>query len=410
MMKRIAITGLGTINPISNNILDFTKALDQEISGIDLIQSFDTSEIPVKIAGEIKDFDPKQYMDRRKAKKFDRFLQLGLAATKQAFEDSKLNDFEDWKKSGAVTVSSGIGGVHTQMSEFYELYQNGPRYVSPFLIPMIITNMMAGVIAMEYGLNGPNFAPVSACASSLHSLITGAMLIETEKCEVAITGGVDAAVTLPGIIGFANMMALSRKNDSPQKASRPFDKKRDGFVMSEGSGIIILEDEEHAKKRNAHIYGYLTGYGMSADAHDYSASDPEGLGPALAIRRALDCANLAPDSIELINTHGTGTPVGDNSEGKAIMNVFSKHRPLIQSTKTLIGHTIAGSGAIETIAAILQAKEGFIHGMPNLSEPDDDLKDLNFVYQKQLQSINIFMKNSFGFGGQNASIIVEVKQ
>ncbi|HPF16071.1 MAG TPA: beta-ketoacyl-ACP synthase II [Thermotogota bacterium] len=407
-MKRIAITGLGTVNPVANNIMDFTKALKQERSGIDLIRSFDASEIPVKIAGEIQDFDPKQYMDRRKAKKFDRFLQLGLAATKQAYEDAKLNESDDWKESGAVTVSSGIGGVHTEMREFYELYQNGPRYVSPFMIPMIITNMMAGVIAMEYGLNGPNFAPVSACASSLHSLITGAMLIETGKCEVAITGGVDAAVTLPGIIGFANMMALSRRNDFPQKASRPFDKQRDGFVMSEGSGVIVLESEEHAKKRNARIYGYLKGYGMSADAHDYSASDPEGKGPSLAIRRALDCAQLSPESIELINTHGTGTPVGDVSEGKAVQNVFINHRPLIQSTKTLIGHTIAGSGAIETIAGILQAREGFIHGMPNLNEPDDDLKDLNFVYQKQQYPIHLFMKNSFGFGGQNASIIVEV--
>ncbi len=407
-MKRIAITGLGTINPIAKNTKEFVMALKEEKSGIGEIKSFDTSQIPVKIAGEIHDFNPKLYMDRRKAKKFDRFLQLGLAATKEAFEDSGLDHIDDWKESGAVTVSSGIGGVHTEMREFYELYKNGPRYVSPFLIPMIITNMMAGVIAMEYGLNGPNFAPVSACASSLHSLITGAMLIETQKCDVAITGGVDAAVTLPGIIGFSNMMALSRRNDAPEKASRPFDKERDGFVMSEGSGVIILESEEHAKKRNAPIYGYLLGYGMSADAHDYSASDPEGKGPSLAIKRALETANISPDLIELINTHGTGTPVGDNSEGKAIQKVFSDHKPMIQSTKTLIGHTIAGSGAIETIAGILQAREAFIHGMPNLENPDDNLKELNFVYKKQHKKIKKFMKNSFGFGGQNASIIVEV--
>ncbi|MEA1884967.1 MAG: beta-ketoacyl-[acyl-carrier-protein] synthase family protein [Thermotogota bacterium] len=407
-MKKIAITGLGTINPVAKNTSDFLSALKKEKSGISEIKSFDTSQIPVKIAGEIHDFNPKLYMDRRKAKKFDRFLQLGLAATKEAFEDAGLNAVDDWKESGAVTVSSGIGGVHTEMREFYELYKNGPRYVSPFLIPMIITNMMAGVIAMEYGLNGPNFAPVSACASSLHSLITGAMLIETQKCDVAITGGVDAAVTLPGIIGFSNMMALSKRNDEPEKASRPFDKDRDGFVMSEGSGVIILESEEHALKRNAPIYGYLLGYGMSADAHDYSASDPNGKGPAFAIKRALDSGKISADQIDLINTHGTGTPVGDNSEGKAIQSVFINHKTLIQSTKTLIGHTIAGSGAIETIAGILQAKEGFVHGMPNLKEPDDILKDLNFVYQKKEQKIKRFMKNSFGFGGQNASIIVEV--
>jgi len=407
-MKRIAITGLGTINPVAKNTKDFAMALKEEKSGISEIKSFDTSQIPVKIAGEIHDFNPKLYMDRRKAKKFDRFLQLGLAATKEAFEDAGLANVEDWKESGAVTVSSGIGGVHTEMREFYELYENGPRYVSPFLIPMIITNMMAGVIAMEYGLNGPNFAPVSACASSLHSLIIGAMLIENNKCDVAITGGVDAAVTLPGIIGFSNMMALSRRNDEPKKASRPFDTERDGFVMSEGSGVIILESEEHAKKRNAPIYGYLLGYGMSADAHDYSASDPEGKGPSLAIKRALETANISQECIELINTHGTGTPVGDNSEGKAIQNVFSDHKPLIQSTKTLIGHTIAGSGAIETIGGILQAREAFIHGMPNLENPDDNLKDLNFVFEKQFKKIKTFMKNSFGFGGQNASIIVEV--
>ncbi|MDN5359378.1 MAG: 3-oxoacyl-[acyl-carrier-protein] synthase [Thermotogaceae bacterium] len=407
-MKKIVITGLGTINPVAKNTNEFSTALREEKSGIDVIKSFDSSTIPVKIAGEVKDFSPKLYMDRRKAKKFDRFLQLGLAATKEAFEDAGLNAVDDWKESGAVTVSSGIGGVHTEMREFYELYKNGPRYVSPFLIPMIITNMMAGVIAMEYGLNGPNFAPVSACASSLHSLIIGAMLIETQKCDVAITGGVDAAVTLPGIIGFSNMMALSKRNDTPEKASRPFDKERDGFVMSEGSGVIILESEEHALKRNAPIYGYLLGYGMSADAHDYSASDPNGKGPALAIKRALDSGKISVDQIDLINTHGTGTPIGDNSEGKAIQSVFVNHKPLIQSTKSLIGHTIAGSGSIETIAGILQAKEGFVHGMPNLKEPDDNLKDLNFVYQKKEQKIKTFMKNSFGFGGQNASIIVEV--
>ena len=407
-MKKIAITGLGTINPVAKNKSDFLTALKKETSGISEIKSFDTSQIPVKIAGEIHDFNPKLYMDRRKAKKFDRFLQLGLAATKEAFEDAGLNTVDDWKETGAVTVSSGIGGVHTEMREFYELYKNGPRYVSPFLIPMIITNMMAGVIAMEYNLNGPNFAPVSACASSLHSLIAGAMLIQTQKCDVAITGGVDAAVTLPGIVGFSNMMALSKRNDEPEKASRPFDKERDGFVMSEGSGVIILESEEHALKRNAPIYGYVLGYGMSADAHDYSASDPNGKGPAFAIKRALDSGKISANQIDLINTHGTGTPVGDNSEGKAIQSVFSNHKPLIQSTKTLRGHTIAGSGAIETIAGILQAKEGFVHGMPNLKEPDDNLKDLNFVYQKKEQKIKTFMKNSFGFGGQNASIIVEV--
>jgi len=407
-MKKIAITGLGTINPVAHNTKDFITALKGDISGIDTIQSFDTETIPVKIAGEEKGFNPKLYMDRRKAKKFDRFLQLGLAATKEAYEDAGLAAVDDWKETGAVTVSSGIGGVHTEMKEFYELYKNGPRYVSPFLIPMIITNMMAGVIAMEYGLNGPNFAPVSACASSLHSLITGAMLIETGKCDVAITGGVDAAVSLPGIIGFSNMMALSRRNDAPEKASRPFDKERDGFVMSEGSGVIILESEEHALKRNASIYGYLLGYGMSADAHDYSASDPNGKGPALAVKRALDSAKISGEKIDLINTHGTGTPVGDHSEGKAIQSVFLNHKPLIQSTKTLIGHTIAGSGAIETIAGILQAKEDFVHGMPNLQEPDDDLKGLNFVYEKQEKKIQTFMKNSFGFGGQNASIIIEV--
>ncbi|MFW6262621.1 MAG: beta-ketoacyl-[acyl-carrier-protein] synthase family protein [Thermotogota bacterium] len=407
-MKKVAITGLGTINPIAKNTVEFTRALKEEKSGINKIISFDASQIPVKIAGEVKDFNPKLFMDRRKAKKFDRFLQLGLAATKEAFEDARLKDVDDWKEMGAVTVSSGIGGVHTEMREFYELYQNGPRYVSPFLIPMIITNMMAGIIAMEYGLNGPNFAPVSACASSLHSLICGAMLIESQQCEVAITGGVDAAVTLPGIIGFSNMMALSRRNEAPDQASRPFDKERDGFVMSEGSGVIILESEEHAKRRNAPIYGYILGYGMSADAHDYSASDPEGKGPALAIKRALESATISPEKVELINTHGTGTPVGDNSEGKAIQSVFATHKPVIQSTKTLIGHTIAGSGSIETIAGILQAKEGFIHGMPNLNEPDDNLKELNFAYQKQQKKFKTFIKNSFGFGGQNASIVVEV--
>jgi 3-oxoacyl-[acyl-carrier-protein] synthase II len=407
-MRKVVITGMGTINPIAKSKTEFLESLKNDKIGISTIDSFDTADLLVKFAGQVKDFNPKLYMDRRKARKFDRFLQLGLAATKEAFEDSGLLEAEGWCERTAVTVSSGIGGANTELKEFYELFENGPRYVSPFLIPMIITNMIAGVISMEYGLNGPSFATVSACASSLHSMAIGAMLIESGKADVVVTGGVEAAVNRIGIVGFSNMMALSKRNDDPERSSRPFDKDRDGFVLSEGSGVLIFESEEFAMSRNADIYGYVKGYGMSSDAHDYSASDPDGKGPALAMKRALADAKMSPSDIELVSAHATGTPVGDISEGGAIKGVFGDLLPMIQATKSLIGHTIAGSGAIETIGAILQSKNNFVHGMPNLKTIDEKIGDLNYTYNNRERGFKTFMKNSFGFGGQNASIIIEV--
>jgi len=409
-MKRIAITGMGTLNPIGNSVKEYLEALKRDQIGIDRIQSFDTEGYPVKIAGEIKGFNPKDYMERRKARKFDRFLQLGLAATKEALEDSGLLDDQEWKKTAACTLSSGIGGAHTEYKEFNTFFHDGPRYVSPFLIPMIITNMLAGVVSMEYKLQGPNFAAVSACAGSIHSIITGALLINSGKCDVAIVGGVESAVSQPSIAGFANMMALSKKNDDPESASNPFDKTRDGFVLSEGSGVLILESEAHAKKREANIYAYLAGGGMSADAHDFSASDPEGEGPGLAMTRAIEDAGIETKAIDLISAHATGTPVGDVSEGRAIRRVFGEKKPdvLVQGTKTLIGHTISGSGAIELIGTILQSRNGFVHGMPNLNEPEDDIKMLNFTRKNEPTEFSTIMKNSFGFGGQNATVIVKV--
>ena len=411
-MKRIAITGMGTLNPIGNSVKDYLKALKNDVIGIERIKSFDAEGIPVKIAGEIKDFNPKDYMERRKARKFDRFLQIGLAATKEALEDSDLLNTQDWKKTAACTLSSGIGGAHTEYKEFNAFFNDGPRYVSPFLIPMIITNMMAGVVSMEYKLQGPNYAAVSACAGAIHSIITGALLINSGKCDVAIVGGVESAVSPPSIAGFANMMALSKKNDDPKAASNPFDKTRDGFVLSEGSGVLILESEEHAKKREAKIYAYLLGGGMSADAHDFSASDPEGEGPGLAMSRAVEDAGIDIKTIDLINGHATGTPVGDRSEGKAILRLFGEENPgvMVQGTKTLLGHTISGSGAIELIGAILQSRNKFVHGMPNLNEPEDDIRMLNFTRENKPSDFTTIMKNSFGFGGQNASVIVKVVQ
>ena len=407
-MKKVVVTGMGTINPVAKSKEEFLTALQADKSGISRIETFDTTELTVKIAGQVKDFNPKLYMDRRKSRKFDRFLQLGLAASKEAFEDSGLLDCKGWEKNTAVTLSSGIGGVDTEIKEFFEMYENGPRYVSPFLIPMIITNMMAGVVSMEYKLNGPNFATVSACASALHSMSVGAMLIETGKADVAVVGGVEAAVNVAGIVGFTNMMALSKRNGEPERASRPFDKDRDGFVLSEGSGVLIFESEEHAKKRGAKIYATVKGYGMSSDAHDFSASDPEGIGPALAMTRALDAAVMLPGDIELISAHATGTPLGDISEAKAIQKVFKGSQPMVQATKSLIGHAIAGSGAIETIGAILQAENGFVHGMPNLNTVDEEIGEMNYTFKNKAERFRTILKNSFGFGGQNASIIFEV--
>ncbi|MDK2906711.1 MAG: 3-oxoacyl-[acyl-carrier-protein] synthase [Petrotoga sp.] len=406
-MHKVVITGMGTINPIAKNTQEFLEGLKEMRSGIDKITQFDPSNHKVKIAAEIKDFDPQEYMDRKTAKRYDRFLQLAVAASDEAIEDAGLSQDQDWRENAAVIIGSGIGGFKTLYHEFGVMNEKGPKYVSPFLIPMMIADMASGVVSIRHKLKGPNFTTVSACASAVHSIISSVMLIRSGEVDVAITGGSEAVIDPMPIAAFANMMALSQRNDEPQKASRPFDKDRDGFVMGEGAGILVLESEEHAKARGAKIYGYIAGYGMTGDAYHISQSDPEGEGAARAIKNALKMAELDPSKVDLINCHATSTPVGDNSEVKAIKKIFGEFadKPYLQSTKTLIGHTLGAAGAIELIALVIESHNHFVHGMPNLEEPDEEMKTLNIPRKTQDAKVDVILKNSFGFGGHNASLI-----
>ncbi|NUU99295.1 3-oxoacyl-ACP synthase [Marinitoga sp. 1154] len=406
-MVKVAVTGLGTINSIAKSKEEFKENLKNMKIGIDHISQFDTAEHKVKIAGEVKDFDPTQYMDKKLARRYDRFLQFAIAASKEALEDSGLNLTEEWKENAAVIVASGIGGFKTLYKEFLKMEKKGPKVVSPFLIPMMISDMASGVVSIEFGIKGPNFNTVSACASSLHAIAIGTMLIRHGYVDVAIVGGTEATIDPMPIAAFANMKALSTRNDDPKGASRPFDKDRDGFVMGEGAGIIVLESEEHAKKRDANIYGYVEGFGMSGDAYHISAPDEQGLGAAKAIKLALKDANIEPERIDLANCHATSTPAGDIAETRALRNALGEHakKVYIQGSKTLFGHALGGAAAIEFIGLILQMKEGFIHGMPNLQNPNDELLDLNIPKETVEVKTQYAIKNSFGFGGHNVSVV-----
>lgn len=407
-MRKVAITGIGTINPIANNKDEFKEALKRMEVGIDFITQFDASDQKVKIAGEIKNFNPENYMDKKSARRYDRFLQLAIAASKEALEDSGIIDSEDLREKAATIIGSGIGGFKTLFSEFVKFSESGPKIVSPFLIPMMIPDMASGIVSIHYNIKGPNFATVSACASSLHAIAISAMLIRHGYIDIALTGGSEAVIDPMPIAAFANMRALSTRNDEPKKASRPFDKNRDGFVMAEGAGILILEAEEHAKKRGAKIYGYIEGFGMTGDAYHISATEPTGEGASKAIEKALEDAGISVDDVEVINCHATSTPVGDKSEVLAIKKIFGDKikKPFIQSTKALIGHSLGAAGAIELIALLLELENGFIHGMPNLEEPDDDFKDLNIPTSTLDFKAGIALKNSFGFGGHNVSVVI----
>ena len=408
-MRKVAITGVGTINPIAGNKEEFREALEKMRVGIDLITQFDTSDQKVKIAGEVKNFNPADYMDKKSARRYDRFLQLAIAASREALEDSGLLDSEDWKESAAVIIGSGIGGFKTLFNEFNKFNKNGPKTVSPFLIPMMIPDMASGIVSIHYNIKGPNLATVSACASSLHAVAISALMIRHGYIDIAITGGSEAVIDPMPIAAFANMRALSTRNDEPLKASRPFDKNRDGFVMAEGAGILILEAEELARKRGAKIYGYIEGFGMTGDAYHISATEPTGEGGARAIEAALKDAGVDVDDIDLINCHATSTPVGDRSEVLAIRKVFKdkSEKPYIQSTKALIGHALGAAGAIELIGLLLEFEGNFVHGMPNLEDPDEDFKGLKLLTETLDFKSKIALKNSFGFGGHNISIVVK---
>lgn len=407
--RRVVVTGIGAVTPLGLNIHDNWHGLTEGKSGIDLLSSFDAAEYDVKIAGEIKNFNPDTIVEKKEQKKMARFIQLALLATAEAVVDSGLDFFQDdllRKKTGAF-IGVGIGGLRNIEEQVQVLTQKGPSRVTPFFIPQVISNMAAGQVSIKYGLQGPNFAVTSACSSGAHAIGEAVRYIRDGICDVMITGGAESTVTPTAIAGFNSMKALSTRNDQPKMASRPFDKDRDGFVLSEGTGILILEDYERASRRGAKIYAEVTGYGASSDANHITNPHPEGVGAALAMKLSLHDAGLNPEQISYINAHGTSTPVGDGLETMAIKKVFSEHAKKIwvSSTKSMIGHTLGAAGAIESVYSILAIHNQVAPPTINLENPSPDC-DLDYVPHTARQGNLLHVaNNSFGFGGTNACLI-----
>lgn len=406
MSRRVVVTGLGVTSPVGNDIDSFWKSLCSGTCGIDKVTSFDISDYPTKIAGEVKDIDFSQYVDPKEVKRTDRVILLGLVAAQKAVKDSGLDLSSINLERCGVIVGSGIGGMATLENEHSKLIERGPGRVSPFLIPMMIPDMAAGRISMNYGFRGPNYAVVSACASAAHSLGDAFMMIKSGLADVIMAGGTEAVITPLAFAGFCSMKAMSTRNDNPKKASSPFDLKRDGFIMGEGSGMIILESLEHAIARKARIYSEMIGYGTSGDAHHLSAPAPEGAGAQIALRMALTSASLEPSDIDYINAHGTSTPLNDKYESCALKKVFGEHvsNLSISSTKSMTGHLLGASGAIEFIATTLALRDGIVPPTINYEDPDPEC-DLNYTPNTAVKkSLRYALSNSFGFGGHNACL------
>ena len=410
-LKRVVITGLGALTPIGNSIQEYWEGLSNGVSGAGPITRFDATKFKTRFACEVKNYNPEDYFDRKEARKMDPFTQYAMIAVEEAMKDAAI-DVEkiDLDRAGVIW-GSGIGGIRTFSDEVtaFSTGDGTPKF-NPFLIPKMIIDIVTGHISIKYGFRGPNFATVSACASSTNALIDAFNYIRLGKADVVISGGSEAAVNEVGIGGFNAMKALSERNDSPETASRPFDKDRDGFVLGEGAGCLILEEYEHAKARGAKIYAELAGGGMSADAHHITAPHPEGTGAQRVMLEALKDANLKPEDIDYINVHGTSTPLGDVGEILAIKKVFGEHayKLNISSTKSMTGHLLGAAGAIETIASILAIKYQTIPPTINHFTDDEALDNkLNFTFTKaQKREVNVALSNTFGFGGHNFSVIV----
>lgn len=410
-LKRVVVTGVGVISPLGKTASSTWEAIKEGKSGAAPITLFDASLFKTQFACEVKDFDVLQYMDRKEARKFDRFAQFAMVSADEALKDSALDlDTTDKNKIGVI-VAAGIGGLKTMEEEVmaYNI-EKGPRF-NPFFIPKMIPDIAAGHISMKYGFHGPNYSTSSACASSTNALIDAAHLIRLGKANVIIAGGAEAVITASGIGGFNTMNALSTRNESPETASRPFSASRDGFVMGEGAACLILEDLDHAKARGAKIYAELVGTGLSADAYHLTATHPEGLGAKLVMQNAMEDASLKPEDIDYINVHGTSTPLGDISEVKAIKDVFGDHayKLNISSTKSMTGHLLGAAGALEAFISVMAVKEGIVPPTINHEENDRDENidyNLNFTFNKaEKRDLNAVLSNTFGFGGHNASVI-----
>jgi 3-oxoacyl-[acyl-carrier-protein] synthase II len=407
--RRVVITGLGLVSPVGIGVEESWSALVAGKSGIGPITLFDASSYPTRIAGEVKNFDPTRFMDRKEARRNDRFIQFALAAAAMAMEDSGLDMAkEDAERVGAI-VGAGIGGLGTIEDEHRTLLEKGVRKVGPFFIPSLIINLAPGQISLRYGLKGPNFSPVSACATGNHSIGDAMIYIERGMADVMIAGGCEATVTPMGIAGFCAARALSERNDAPEKASRPFDKNRDGFVAGEGSGLLVLEEYEHARARGARIYAEIVGYGASADAHHITAPAPGGEGGQRAMRMALRDAGLAPEQVGYVNTHGTSTPQGDVAECQAITAVFGEHatsrKLAISSTKSMIGHLLGAAGGAEAVITVLAVHRGVLPPTINVEEQDPECALDVVPNQAREVRVEAAMSNSFGFGGTNAVLL-----
>ena len=407
--RRVVITGLGAVTPIGNDVETFWSNLKNGVSGIRKIEAFDTTGYDCQIGGEVRDFEPKPFFKNPKdVRRTDRFAQLALAAAKMALEDSGV-DLEKLKRRDrfGVIVSSGIGGLRTLQDQQTILLTRGPSRNSPFTIPMLISNMASGLISMEYGLRGPNMCIVTACATSNNAIGESWRIIKFGDADIFLAGGSESPIVAIGLAGFSAMKALSTRNDEPERASRPFDRDRDGFVMSEGAGIVVVEELEHAKARRAKIYCEITGYGASADAYHMTAPPPNGEGAVRAMQVALEHAGISPNQVDYINAHATSTDIGDICETRAIKQVFGDqaHKVAISSTKSMTGHLLGGAGGIEMAACALAIRDSVIPPTINLENPGEEC-DLDYTPNvAREKKVRVALSNSFGFGGHNATLV-----
>lgn len=409
--RRVVITGLGAVSPFGIGVDKLWNSLKEGKSGISTTTTMDLEKHSVKISGEVKDFNPDDYMDPKEAKKMDRFTQFALVAAEEAVKDAKLEEIKDLDPYRVgVIVSSAAGGFKTFEKNHQAIIDRGPTKCSPFTIPMMIVDMGSGRIAMKYGYKGVNKAVVSACASSNHSIGDAFRSIQYGDADIMVTGGCEATICHVGVGAFSSARTLSKRNDEPEKASRPYDKDRDGFVMSEGAGVLILEEYEHAKARGAKIYAEVVGYGQTADAYDVVAPDPEGKGAYMAMELALKDAHMEPKEIKYVNSHGTSTGLGDVAESHAIARVFgdlnTNKELLVSSTKSMHGHMLGATGSVEAIACIKAITDGIVPPTINLDNQDEEVANLDYVPHKARQAeVGAALSNSFGFGGHNASLI-----
>jgi 3-oxoacyl-[acyl-carrier-protein] synthase II len=406
-MRRLVITGLGAVTPLGLTAKESFENIVKGKSGISHITSFDTSNFRVRIAGEVKGFDPQAFVPKKDIKKYDLFSLYAIAATKEALDDAGIDLKEENETKIGVSVGSGIGGLPT-IEKYTETYLNkGEKFISPFFIPLAVINMASCDIAIVYGLKGPNFSDVTACATGAHSIGLAMRAIQYGDADIMIAGGTESAICPMAIGGFSSMKALSTRNDEPEAASRPFDKDRDGFIVSEGSGVVVLEEYEHAKKRGAEIYAELCGFGMSCDAYHITTPDPDGEGAILAMKNALKDAHCNVEDVDYINAHGTSTYYNDIVETRAIKRLFKEHayELYISSNKSEIGHLLGAAGGVEAVFTALTVKEGVIPPTINLEYPDSEC-DLNYIPNTaQKKEINVAISNSFGFGGTNAVLV-----